>query len=273
MMRGHTLLWYLQERFPAWLVDHDFGSDPAVEARRLVREHVETVCRRYGDRIYSHDVVNEAVDPATGAIRSNTLSRAVGGGPDLLDLAFRTARAELPNAQLVYNDYMSWGGGGATHRNGVLALLRGFKERGVPVDALGLQSHIGFNSALPTQAIVDARAGEWRAFLDAVVALGYDLVITELDVDDEGQPADIAARDREVAALVRGYLDIVMAYPQLRDVMVWGMSDRYSWLQSFAPRADGLPLRPLPYDAEFQPKPMRDAVAGAFADTFARTLA
>jgi endo-1,4-beta-xylanase len=41
------------------------------------------------------------------------------------------------------------------------------------------------------------------------------------------------------------------------------MTDRYSWLQDRTPRADGLPKRPCPYDADFRPKPLREAIAGA----------
>ena len=42
---------------------------------------------------------------------------------------------------------------------------------------------------------------------------------------------------------------------QLGDILAWGMSDRYSWLQQRTPRADGLPKRPCPYDADFRAKP------------------
>ena len=266
LMRGHTLLWYVQERFPAWLQSYNFGATPVAEAERLVREHVQTVTRRYGNRIYSYDVVNEAVDPATGGLRTNALATAAGGGTRLLDLAFATARAEAPNAQLVYNDYMDWGGG-STHRDGVLALLRGFRDRGVPVDALGIQGHIGYYSTIEPAAIVDARRAGWRAFLDAVVALGYDLVVTEFDVNDDDQIArfDAAARDERTRVLARGYLDIAMSYPQLRDVLVWGMSDRFSWIQNAARTR-----RPNPYDLDYAAKPLRTALIEAFTAAAAR---
>jgi endo-1,4-beta-xylanase len=55
----------------------------------------------------------------------------------------------------------------------------------------------------------------------------------------------------------------MLSYNQLGDILVWGMSDRYSWLQRNTPRADGLAKRPCPYDADFQPKPLREAIAAA----------
>jgi endo-1,4-beta-xylanase len=43
------------------------------------------------------------------------------------------------------------------------------------------------------------------------------------------------------------------------------MVDSHSWLQGFSPRADKQPQRPNPYDAAYPPKPMREAIAAAFA--------
>ncbi|GGE81450.1 endo-1,4-beta-xylanase [Sphingomonas prati] len=261
-VRGHNLLWHQPKWMPAWEENHDFGSSPSREAERLLVEHVNTVCRRYGARIPSYDVVNEAVTPADGTLYQTALSRALGGPEATLDLAFHTARAAAPGAQLVYNDYMSWEPGNANHRAGVLRLLEGFKRRGVPVDALGVQSHL-VTQGMDARTGIAAIEGEWRRFLDAVTAMGYKLVITELDVRDNNLPADIAPRDTAVADFTRGYLDVMFAYPALRDVLLWGMSDRYSWIEGFEPRKDGAKRRPCPYDADFAPKPMRAAISAA----------
>lgn len=266
-MRGHNLVWHRSDVMPPWTESHDYGASPIAEATRILTERIQSVCRRYGTRIASYDVINEAVDPGTGGLNETALSRAMGGAQAVLDLAFRTARAEAPSAQLVYNDYMGWDGG-STHRNGVLALLRGFKTRGVPCDALGIQSHLG--SPTPVANAIANQTPAWRAFLDEVVGMGYKLLITELDVNDGGYPADIATRDQDVADYVRGYLDLMFSYPQLQDVLVWGMCDKYSWLQSFQPRSDGQRLRPDPYDAAFQPKLLQNAIDAAFAATTAR---
>jgi endo-1,4-beta-xylanase len=95
--------------------------------------------------------------------------------------------------------------------------------------------------------------------------MGYDLVITEFDVNDKEAPDDIVVRDRMVADYARAYLDIMLSYPQLGDVLAWGMVDRYSWLTDFDPRADKSIKRGTPYDAQFQPKPLRQTIADAFA--------
>jgi endo-1,4-beta-xylanase len=260
-MRGHNLLWHHPEWMPRWVAGYDFGSRPASAAARMVHDHVATVCRRYGRRIHSYDVVNEAVDNKTGVLRETAISKAMGGAEAVLDLAFRTARENAPRAQLVYNDYMSFEAGNAPHRDGVLRLLGGFRKRGVPVDALGVQSHIGPNSA--DGGFGTREEGEWRRFVDAVVAMGFGLLITELDVSDRYLPADPVVRDRAVADYARPYLDMMLSYDQLGDVLAWGLSDRYSWLLGRALRADGLPKRPCPYDAALRPKPLRETIAAS----------
>jgi len=268
-LRGHTLFWTPAKWYPKWLAQTQFHS--AAEAERLLVTHVQTVCRRYGKRIYSYDVVNEAVQPETGSIRDTNVTRALGG-EQFLDLMFHTARAEAPHAQLVYNDYMSWERNreDETHIKGVLKLLEGLRKRGTPVDALGVQSHIRLLKPLSVAEIVRESEGQWRRFLDEVAGMGYQLLITEFDVNDRLAPTSIARRDPMVADYAKAYLDVMLSYPQLRDMLCWGLSDRYSWLQGFDPRADEARKRGTPYDADFRPKPLRAAIADAFAQAKTR---
>lgn len=265
-LRGHTLFWLPEKWYPKWLVGYDFGPQPAASAEALLRQHVQTVCRRYGTKIYSYDVVNEAVEPETGEIRDTVVTKALGHEATL-DLMFHTTRAEAPRAQLVYNDYMSWerNSEDETHMRGVLKLLEGFRKRGTPVDALGIQSHIRLLKPLSVSDIVRESEGPWRRFVDEVVAMGYKLLITEFDVNDRMAPTDTVQRDRKVADYAKAYLDLMLSYPQLRDILAWGMVDRYSWLNGFDPRADKQLKRGTPYDADFRAKPLRDAIAAAFA--------
>lgn len=263
-LRGHTLFWTPEKWYPKWLAEHDFGPYPARAAEALLVNHVQTMCRRYGSAIESFDVVNEAIQPETGAIRDTNVTRALGG-EQFLDMMFHTARAEAPRAQLVYNDYMSWERGteDETHIRGVLKLLEGFRKRGTPVDALGVQSHIRLLKTRPVDEIVRESVGPWRRFLDEVTGMGYELVVTEFDVNDRKAPDDIVVRDRMVADYARAYLDVMMSYPQLSALLAWGMVDRYSWLTDFDPRGDHSIKRGTPYDAKFRAKPLRDAIAMA----------
>jgi endo-1,4-beta-xylanase len=203
-------------------------------------------------------VVNETVDPKTGEIRDTPFTRVLGF--DVLRVAYEAARENAPRAQLVYNDYMSWEAGTETHRAGVLRLLERFRKSNVPVDAFGIQSHLGNDGNIHA-----GQHAQWRAFVDEAVAMGYRLLITELDLNDKDLPRDVAVRDAQVAAVARDYLDLMLSYRGLDQVLCWGMVDKYSWLQNYSPRADKTPQRPDPYDDNYQRKPLWHAIAAALA--------
>jgi endo-1,4-beta-xylanase len=264
-IRGHTLFWDRPERFPKWLLAYDFGGSRTREAERLLTTHVRTVTDRYRGVIHSYDVVNEAVDGSTRGLRVNNVTKALGSPEALVDLCFHTAREQVQDAQLVYNDFMSWEPGSRGHCVGVLRLLERFRKRGTPVDALGVQAHIEMFSLDPASGVGPYLETEWRRFLDEVVAMGYKLLITEFDVKDKALPGNIALRDERVADFARRYFDVMLDYDQLGDILAWGVVDRFSWLQGFSPRADKLEVRGSPYGDDYRPKPLRAALAEAFA--------
>jgi endo-1,4-beta-xylanase len=262
LVRGHNLIWQDARWLPKWVNEYDFGTRPQAAAEALLRKHIATVCSHFGSIIHSYDVVNEAVDPATGGLRANVFTERLGA-VEQIDLSFRLAHEQAPKAQLVYNDYMRADAGSAKHRAGVLKLLHALKVRGTPVQALGLQSHIGSWDEAGGGALEQQR--EWRRFLDEVTAMGLDLLVTEFDVNDRKLPADIAVRDAGVAALAKDYLDVTFSYRQCKDFLMWGMADHASWLQGWkeAPRTDGEKMRPTPFDDQLRAKPLRDAIAAA----------
>ena len=246
------------------------GRIRAPQAERMIAEHVGTVCRRYGTRIHSYDVVNEAVHNQTGQIRETAFSRAMGGAQPVLDLAFRTAREAAPQAQLVYNDYMSWEPWSAAHRDGVLRLLEGFKQRGIPVDALGVQAHIGTANIDSGSGFAERQEPEWRRLPRCRRRHGLRPDHHRVRRARQG-PAGRHCRARPrrrrpCPRLSRPDAEL----PQLGDIMAWGMSDRYSWLRGRSPRSDGLAKRPCPYDADFRPKPLREAIATALRNATVR---
>jgi endo-1,4-beta-xylanase len=258
LLRGHNLLWQKSQYLPRWVRHYPLGSHPRVALERLLREHITREVRHY-PQVVSWDVVNETIEKRSGELRETLFTRHLG--LEAIDLCYRIARTAAPHAQLVYNDYMSWDSGSEAHRAGVLRFLEGLRKRNVPVDALGLQSHIG---AMDSRTRGEPQEAAWRRFLDEVTGMGYGLSITEFDVNDGGMPTDPARRDRRVAEYARRYLDLTLSYRQVRDVLTWGLIDKDSWLQRLTPRADGTPRRPLPFDADYRPKPLYFAMAEAF---------
>lgn len=253
--RGHNLCWH--EHNPAWLE----STVTSQNAANLLTTHIRTVVSRYKGRIHSWDVVNEAIDPSQKnhhGLRTSLWLQNVG--EDYLDLAFRTAAETDPAAILTYNDYdiETDSPSQSAKREAVLDLLRRLTKKGVPIQALGLQSHLRTNDGTPT-------FNGLAKFLKEIEKLNLQVFVTELDVDDEFMPADIPERDRQVADLYRSYLAAVLPHNSVKAVLTWCLSDRDSWLQGFRPRKDGLPQRPLPFDANLDPKPAFFALRDAFS--------
>jgi len=135
----------------------------------------------------------------------------------------------------------------------------------VPCDTLGVQSHIGLTDGGTVGALVGRQEKPWRTFLDTAVQLGYRLAITEFDVNDKVLPTDAKLRDGIVANYAAAYLEIMFSYPQVRDVLAWGMCDRFTWLNGFTPRKDKTLQRATPYDDKYQPKALYGVIKDAFA--------
>jgi len=69
-----------------------------------------------------------------------------------------------------------------------------------------------------------------------------------------------------VARIYRRFLDVALANKAVTTVISWGLTDREPWTNSSenrSKRTDGLPGRPLLFDAEYRPKPAYVAVTEA----------
>jgi len=244
-VRGHNFVWH--RSLPAWFDKYVTPEN----AEHVLVDHIEQVGGRYAGRVHSWDVVNEAIrveDKNPGGMRDTPWRKLMGDR--YIDVAYRTARRVDPKALLTYNEYGIEGDdeGSKAKRIATLELLRGMQKRGVPIDALGVQSHIGSRWGGSTAGL--------DAFLDEVSRMGLKVFITEMDVNDKAQPEAIPERDQAVGRVYAAYLNAVLAHPAVGAVLTWGITDRATWLNSeeFG-RADKLPERPLPFDAELKPKP------------------
>jgi endo-1,4-beta-xylanase len=254
-VRGHTLAW--NESRPDWLM-----ALSAAEKRKALDRHIDETVAYYAGRLHSWDVVNEPFWPGhglPGGFRDGPWMEAFGEG--YIERAFRRTAAADPNVRLVLNEAMTERSDeiGKTIRAGLLQLVDRLQDRGVRLDAVGLQGHL-----LPDRPYDD------HGFADFVAELAtrrVDIYITELDVDDSGFPLDVAARDEAVAGRYRDFLRAVLAIPAVRMVITWQLADSSSWYYHGAleshPSASRLP-RPLPFDDRLQPKPARNAMLTAF---------
>lgn len=124
--KGHPLVWH--ETFPVW--GHRF---PDAEILARLERRVRQIVSRFKDEVSLWDVVNEATV-------SHTFDNAVGrwiardGAATCVEQALRWARAANPSATLLYNDF--------NVSPEFETLVERLCDRGAPVDAIGIQSHM-----------------------------------------------------------------------------------------------------------------------------------
>jgi endo-1,4-beta-xylanase len=248
-MVGHTLVWY--GAMPDWTKNIEGSAD----AERTMTEHIEKVVGRYRGKIKTWHVVNEPIDDTKGpppGLRPSVWLENLG--ENYIDLAFRTAHAVDPAAELVINEYdVECAVGTQTkRREAYLKLIRDLVGRGVPLHGVGLQGHINAKYEIDRDGVYD--------FVTAVRSLGLSVHVTELDVIDDALPGPIAQRDAIVAARAHDFLDAIFVAAKPSVIATWGITDRYTWVPIWYKRRDGLPNRPLPFDADCRPKPLWNVI-------------
>ncbi len=253
-VRGHTLVW--NDALPDWV--HRLGPG---EVEHLLEAHIETVMERYRGRVTSWDVVNEPIGPwdkLPGNLRKGPYYSTFG--ESYIAKSFVIARKADPKAELVLNEAQteSDDDNGATFRSSLLGLLKRLKDSGAPIDTVGLQSHI--DTARPYDF------ARFADFVREIVALGYGVAITELDVNDRALDSTPNLRDAAVAKIYKNFLAAVLPIREIKTLTLWQLADHTSWLWYDAV-AKGNPggrlPRPLLYDASFKKKSAWYAVAEA----------
>jgi endo-1,4-beta-xylanase len=260
-IHGHTLVWHSQT--PDWFFkDGDKSASRDLLLRRM-HDHIFAEVGRYKGKVRSWDVVNEAIDDNGPNLYRNSKWHQIIGD-DFIEQAFRFAHEADPNAELQYNDYSIESG---EKFQKALTLLKGLKERGVPIASVGIQGHWIIDQ-IPYANIENAIVQFQR--------LGLKVNITELDMDALGRTypgADINGATRStrttqpatrpalnLPALFKReadqYAKLFAIFHKHRDaieyVVIWGADDGHSWLNRFGGRRINYAVL---FDRALQPKP------------------
>jgi endo-1,4-beta-xylanase len=237
-VRGTPLVWYLQN--PSWLTT---GSWTADTLGSVLDNHITNVVGHFVGVAKQWDVVNEAFND-DGTTRSSLWSQTLGTG--YIDRAFQDAHAADPDAKLFYNDYnLEWSNPKA---DAVYSMVASMKQRGVPIDGVGFQMHA--LAGFPPGADLQQQFARYAA-------IGVDVAITEMDVR-----IPVPTTSADLDAQAKTYHDAVaacVASSNCHTVLVWGFTDKYSWIPTFFPGYGAADL----YDANFAPKLARTAVENA----------
>lgn len=260
-VNGHTLIWHSQlPRFMRNMNDAD-------SVKQFFTNHINTIAGRYDGKIFSWDVVNEALEE-DGSLRKSIFLNKLG--EDYIVEAFRLTQKAAPNTELYYNDYNNEQ---PKKRAGCIALIKKIQAAGVRIDGVGIQGHWRASN-VPLKDIEES--------IIEYAKLGIKVMFTELDLGVLPNPWDGDAADVNLKAtysakmnpyasglpdsmqvkLTKGYEDLFKLFLKHKDkisrITFWGVNDGQSWLNGWP--IPGRTNYPLLFDRAFKPKPAFDAV-------------
>lgn len=258
---GHCLVWHSQT--PKWLFIDKDGNDVSRDTLiARMKSHIQTVVGRYKGRVNGWDVVNEAIDD-NGGLRNTKYLQIIG--PDYIEIAYQFAHEADPEAELYYNDYALNRPG---KRDDAVKLVQNLLDKGLRVDAIGMQAHYGL--------IYDVFSDVEKS-IQAFSTLGVKVMVTELDVtvlpnpdreviadvsrkfelEEKYNPYKEALPDSVSNQLTEYYTHLFKIYNQYSEnisrVTLWGLNDQQSW-RNYHP-IHGRSDYPLLFDRNNQPKP------------------
>jgi len=261
---GHCLVWHSQA--PGWFFVDSQGKDVSRDTLvARMKTHIQTVVSRYKGRVHGWDVVNEAFED-DGQYRQSKFYQIIG--PEYIDLAFKFANEADPDAELYYNDYSMAKPG---RRDAVVKLVTDLKQKGIRIDAVGMQGHITLDYPLFT---------DYEKSIVAFAKTGVQIMVSELDITVlpnpfENTSADIALNaqytkemnpypngmpDSISQALTDRYINLFSLLLKYKEnvsrVTLWGLTDNQSWRNDWpiAGRVD----YPLLFNRDYRPKPLVD---------------
>lgn len=255
-INAHNLIWHSQ--LPAFM-RHMQSAD---SVRQYFVNHITKVAKHFDGKVYSWDVVNEALNE-DGTLRKSIFLRKLGD--NYIVEAFRLAQKASPHSKLFYNDYNIEQ---PAKRAGAIAIIKKIQAAGVRIDGVGIQGHWRAN-AVPLKDIEES--------IKAFSALGIKVSFSELDLSVLPSPFDRATADVNATAqggremnpyqnalpdsvqqmLAKSYKDLFTLFMKYKKdigrVTFWGVNDGQSWLNGFPIR--GRTDYPLLFDRNFKPKP------------------
>ncbi|KAI5122832.1 hypothetical protein M0805_003127 [Coniferiporia weirii] len=210
IIRGHNCVWYSQ--LPGWVTAGNFSAS---ELTSIVENHCGTIVGHWSD---AWDVINEPFND-DGTWRSDVFYDTLG--QDFVPIALKAAYNADKKAKLYINDYNIEGE--SAKATAMINLVKQLKADGVPINGVGLQSHF-IVGEVPTTI---------QQNMEAMVALGIEVAITELDIRMT-LPATEALLEQQ-AKDYESVISACHAVPGCIGVTIWDYTDKYSWVPASFP--------------------------------------
>ncbi len=217
--KGHPLCWH--EVPCKWLEGKPLDEVKALQIGRITRE-----VKGFAGLIDTWDVVNEAcVMPGYGGGKNSigNLCKEMGNVA-LIQATFAAAREANPKATLLLNDYDT--------SPKYEALIKDCLAAGVPIDVIGIQSHMhgGYWGAAQAWQVCErfAKFGKPLHFTELTILsadkhpkMDWKTTQPDWNTTPEGETRQ--------AQQVEEFYRILFSHPAVEGITWWDFSDKHSW--------------------------------------------
>lgn len=218
--KGHPLTWH--EVVPKWLPGKPLDDVQTLQIGRVGRE-----VKAFAGLIDNWDVANEFCATPTYQLDKNPISQLCRklGQAELLKKAFDAAREANSKAELVLNDYDT--------SPKYEALLKACGAAGVPVDSIGIQSHMhgGYWGAAKTWETCErfAKFGKPLFFTELTILSGDKKENMNWQGHYNDWNTNEAGEKRQLEQVTEFYR-ILFSHPAVHGITWWDFSDHHAWL-------------------------------------------
>jgi endo-1,4-beta-xylanase len=238
-IEAHHYVWGDEKWLPDWLKDGNYSPE---ELKQIIKEHILTVGTHYKGEIKQWTVVNEAFTRNMHLYDLRDWWTDSIGDMSYIDDTFIWAREADPDAILILNDFGNESINDVS--NQMYDYIKEAKERGVPIDGIGMQMHIdGARPPLKENVIEN---------MNRFAEIGVDVYVTEFDVNMNDLKGMKILKDIVQANIYYDMLRACIESTTCHSFAYLGITDSETWYNYMDGVTDASPLM---FDREYKPKP------------------
>lgn len=235
----HHYIWGEQKWLPDWLLKGGYSKQQLLD---IIQNHIMVMGKRYSGKVQEWTVVNEAFTRGQHMYGLSDWWADNTGGQEYIDQSFIWARQADPHSKLILNDFNNETINDTS--NAMYDYIKGAKERGIPIDGIGMQMHIdGTHPPVKDEVISNMKR---------FGALGVQVYVTELDVNMNDVKADNAARDDIQSGIYHEMMRACIESEVCPSFALLGITDKETWYNYLPGTPDA---RPLLFTKDYKPKP------------------
>ena len=278
LLHGHFLFGAVEysDVTPDWMFQNDDLSPlTRQQAQQRAADHINAVAGQFAGRVYSWDVINEALRGEwlgyldwRHSVRKDNIWLAFENGAapgesgaDYIDFAFRTARAADPNAVLYYNENkMNFYGKPRL----AAAMIKEINDKWLAegndrllIEGIGMQAHFNLST----------KPKDFERNIKMFADMGLEISISEvscwIDPQNRGFGNSPLPTPIEIKLQAQKYAELFQVLKRnshvIKRVTFWGLDD--GWNSSVPIDLYAIGSAPHMFDAELNAKPAFYAVA------------